>query len=88
VKSGYAHEEDASTVSRQIKNRVLQLKQAREVQLQADASRLMRVQSIALQNTDSLVQTVTPGDHVNGSSGKTNRFLVINIVTEISWSYG
>ena len=76
VKSGYAHEEDASTISRQIKNRVLQLKQAREVQMQADASRLIRVPSVSLQSTDPLIQTIAPAaDHVNGASGKANEVL-------------
>ena len=52
VKAGYAHDEDASTVSRQIANRVLQLKRAREQRKQA-----VKTPSLPAQTTDCSVQT-------------------------------
>ena len=81
MKSGYAHDEDASTIARQISSRVLQLKRAREQRRQADASRLANAQSAVVQGTDNSVQaqnvvpvSITVEHHtVNlgiGSSGK------------------
>jgi hypothetical protein len=56
VKAGYAHDEDASTISRQIANRVLQLKKAREQRKLA-----AKTASPPAQTIDGPVQTTATG---------------------------
>ena len=53
MKAGYAHDEDASTISRQIASRVQQLKRAREQRKQADNARATKLPA---QSSDSSSQ--------------------------------